>query len=730
MAIIVQLLNGTNQCRDSGFQAEKTAILEQGVRKNYLNELEVTTNQVDTGMCSLQVIRDAVSPNEIFIIPIWVTSPVVIDTSGTGYVIVRVDKTKVNDGSANLDDGTGIATIEAVTTLPIDDDYIILATLASGVITDVRDWLQISQNVLEDALYYDEDAQANDSYQITILGFKGYRDGQEYSCKANTTNTGPATLSINGMAAKSIRKNFNAVLADGDIMAGQIFSVRYDADNDFLQMQSVPATLPSSLVKASTAEAKAGTDDNNYMTPLKTLQEIAFWGDVYDGVLGDIFVSGDISANTNLAYLDPTTKKWKKLTAPALNDTQYYKLALITAAGGVDAIVKVMEKGSWPLTTTAINPNFVFNQTGFDNIVGNAVGASAISLVIDNTGLPECTSSGGVVSGKQVGAPSGAALIYLVLEQQEQANAPACFKDTAGNVIRGAIIATATIPQINFSGIYQDLAYSYGSNVKIPAGQKVYRVIAKGGAINVSNYYVFQTAAATQVLDESTQTWSGISRAGKATETIVSTPSVGYTVKAFTGSNGSYGLTPSNPWNRIIGYVSDVNNFFFDPNSNIEKVDQGNYILKPTQASGILKFTTNFCPSSVAVDVAWENIGTSVFTGIHKGFIRGDFNVLGISKFGVLGAGAPAGISTADSYAGALKDAAPGRIGTSNGKYPVAANFFLSTGNGQNHVYCVRMEDGFYIYNGYPARATAVSGGTTSFTETDVTYSIRAKAAT
>ena len=272
MAVVVQLLNGTNLCRDAGFQAEKSTILNAGVRKNYLNELEVTAGQVDTGMCFVTITRTAVTPNEVFKIPVWVTAATVVSTAGDGWIIVRISQTKINDGSSNAVDGTGIATIEKVAALPADP-YLILATLAAGVITDAREWAQISENVLDDPLYYDEDAEANDDYVISIVGVKEYKDGQKYAFKANTANTGAATLNINSLGAKSIRKQYNAALATGDILAGQEVEVRYDADNDFMQMMSTPSTI-ASLAKATQSEAEAGTDDAAYMTSLKTAQSL------------------------------------------------------------------------------------------------------------------------------------------------------------------------------------------------------------------------------------------------------------------------------------------------------------------------------------------------------------------------------------------------------------------------------------------------------------------------
>jgi hypothetical protein len=345
MAVIVQLLNGTNQCRDAGFQAEKTAILTSGVRKNYLNELAVTTGQVDTGMAFIEVTRDAVTPNEVFMIPVWVTAATVVTTTGDGYIILRIDKDKVNDGSANAADGSGIATLEKVATLVgITDDYLVLATLASGVITDARDWAQISTDVIEDPLYYDEDVGANDSYAISVSGVKAYIDGQRYTFKANTANTGAATLNVNSLGAKSIRKDFDSVLSDNDIDAGQIIDVIYDADNDWFQMQSPLANSPTTLNKATTGDAQAGTDDDKYMTPAKTKDAIdALSGNVKVYTFGEAI---DGTTTPQACYLAAADGKVYKTDANDASKEKTFKFIGFTRENvSMNATGEVIETG-------------------------------------------------------------------------------------------------------------------------------------------------------------------------------------------------------------------------------------------------------------------------------------------------------------------------------------------------------------------------------------------------
>lgn len=385
MAVIVQLLNGSNLCRDAGFQSEKTAILKPGVRKNYMNELAVTNGQVDTGMVFIKVTRDAVTPNEIFLVPVWVTSAVSLSTSGNGWIIARIDKAKINDGSSNELDGTDIAYIEKVTSLPVSDPYEILATLSSGVITDARTWTEISHDVLNNPMYYALDAQANDSYQVTISGVKKYIDGKEYTFKANTTNTGAATLSVNGLAAKSIRKNFNVVLDDGDINAGQMITVRYDASNDFFQMVN-PTATPNSAASL-----------NQY-----TL-----------GTIGEAVSASDITNNRNLLYHKKSDKKWYKVPDIATFNYNGLDLALLTeSANANDTNKKLLKKGIYQGLTfpATIQPTHSAAGTGSAVAFGTSgVGTDAIVEMyqIDNSAGAEFEITHINVSARQNGAPNG-----------------------------------------------------------------------------------------------------------------------------------------------------------------------------------------------------------------------------------------------------------------------------------------------------------------------------------
>lgn len=92
------------------------------------------------------------------------------------------------------------------------------------------------------SLNYCEDAGSTDAYACShAVGSRitGYLTGQFFAFKANTANTGAATLAIDGLSAIPIKKMTGGIttdLADNDIRAGQRVWVHYDGTN--MQMLS------------------------------------------------------------------------------------------------------------------------------------------------------------------------------------------------------------------------------------------------------------------------------------------------------------------------------------------------------------------------------------------------------------------------------------------------------------------------------------------------------------
>lgn len=94
---------------------------------------------------------------------------------------------------------------------------------------------------IEGPINYCSDAGSTDTYACSISpAIAGYVTGAIYHFRANTANTGAASINFNGLGAKTILKQKDQALADNDIKAGQLVEVMYDGTD--MQMLSAPAT--------------------------------------------------------------------------------------------------------------------------------------------------------------------------------------------------------------------------------------------------------------------------------------------------------------------------------------------------------------------------------------------------------------------------------------------------------------------------------------------------------
>lgn len=87
------------------------------------------------------------------------------------------------------------------------------------------------------AQIYGADAGVSDAYAISMSPtVTGLATGQLINFRANTANTGAATLNVDGLGAVPILKNGATPVDTNDILAGQLVTVIYDGTN--FQMQS------------------------------------------------------------------------------------------------------------------------------------------------------------------------------------------------------------------------------------------------------------------------------------------------------------------------------------------------------------------------------------------------------------------------------------------------------------------------------------------------------------
>lgn len=111
-------------------------------------------------------------------------------------------------------------------------------TLSGYGITDAIS----TSTVQSGTLIYAPATGSSNNYSVTLASAPlGYTAGMFINFKANFDNTGSATLNVNGLGAKTIKKIVTTDLDAGDIKNGQVVSVIYDGSN--FQLLNPPSTL-------------------------------------------------------------------------------------------------------------------------------------------------------------------------------------------------------------------------------------------------------------------------------------------------------------------------------------------------------------------------------------------------------------------------------------------------------------------------------------------------------
>lgn len=172
-----KMLNGDGQNQDYDVQLLASNIITVGV----VSGLEVTLDLVSKGKGFIEVTRDA-DPTKTFYVQFELTEDLVIDTSGTKKVFVEITQENVDTASLNTEaDGTGIGEIKIDTNYP-SSNYIPLASIVSGSITDEREIIVIKESKIEDSIVSIVTPLINNAL-TTALNARNWKD----SCRAATT---------------------------------------------------------------------------------------------------------------------------------------------------------------------------------------------------------------------------------------------------------------------------------------------------------------------------------------------------------------------------------------------------------------------------------------------------------------------------------------------------------------------------------------------------------------
>lgn len=176
---------------------------------------------------------------------------------------------------------------------------------------------KLSTAIQSNSYLYAADAESSDAYVITLTPAPtALTIGMKITFKANTANAGAATLNVNGLGAKTIKKQGNIDLSPNDIKANQIVTVVYDGTNFQMQSSVGQASALDLVADLTLGEAVTANDS------------VAINGDGFiykaqSDVLNDAFtVIGTLRETGSAADTKPVNLLGPLLTVPTLTATQ------------------------------------------------------------------------------------------------------------------------------------------------------------------------------------------------------------------------------------------------------------------------------------------------------------------------------------------------------------------------------------------------------------------------
>lgn len=167
-----------------------------------------------------------------YIVYDYLTNTVSVNTTGVGLVKVTVTVTSGIIGTPTYN--------------------VIKESYADPFVPDLA---LVAPEVQKQTWVYAAATGAVNTFAITLTPAPtAYTAGQKFTFKANLANTGTATLNVNGLGAKTIKKfGGTAILASGDIAINQMVEVEYNGTDFDMQSPIANASTLTNLTQSFTA---------------------------------------------------------------------------------------------------------------------------------------------------------------------------------------------------------------------------------------------------------------------------------------------------------------------------------------------------------------------------------------------------------------------------------------------------------------------------------------------
>lgn len=191
-------------------------------------------------------------------------------------------------------------------------------------------WEILSVLALPDVRYESTTTTGTNDYVATFAPtVPALVDGTRCTFKVPNTNTGACTFAPDGLTAKAIKKNYSTALAGGELWAGAVAELVYDATNDWWQLLSNTREVPSAAIQGATK--------NLVMVASSTVRVTATADEVVvKNTTGEAYLISSLSSYADLT--NPNGANGLDTGAEA-SSTWYYIWAIYNPTGGSAALM-------------------------------------------------------------------------------------------------------------------------------------------------------------------------------------------------------------------------------------------------------------------------------------------------------------------------------------------------------------------------------------------------------
>ena len=323
--------------------------------------------------------------------PVLNVGDLIFCTCVDGQVDLTVATIVVNPPAVTTTTGTSVGNVVGPAS-SINNDIVLFNGTTGKIIKDSGFTLGYVQ---AGTLIYAADGGVTGAYAITLNPVPAaYVTGMMLNFKANTANTGTASLNVNTLGAKTILKAHDQTLATGDIEAGQIVTVVYDGTNFQMQSQTaidLPTGAANTVLQGQGAGVQPAYSTATY-PPTTTVSQILYSSSTNT-------VAGLTTANDGVLVTNNTGVP-SILAGPG---TTGQVLQANTAAA------PSFSTASYPSTTTVSQ---ILYSSATNTVSGLATANKAV-LTTGATGIPVLTAlatDGQLIIGSTAGVPAAATL--------------------------------------------------------------------------------------------------------------------------------------------------------------------------------------------------------------------------------------------------------------------------------------------------------------------------------